>query len=106
MSKSGKVLRYDLTATDGSGRRLVQYALPGSDFETAESLETDGLIKLEFTNGEWTTTRVFAPDDMRVVVWQFKVNEQDRVHGRSPHFPDVKTRWFYFDESTVTVGRA
>jgi hypothetical protein len=39
MSQSEKVLRYDLTATDGSGRRLVQYALPGSDFETAESLE-------------------------------------------------------------------
>jgi|SRR5208282_6453964 len=106
MSKSGKVLRYDLTATDGSGRRLVQYALPGSDFETAESLETDGLIKLEFTNGEWTTTRVFAPDDMRVVVWQFNVNEQDRVHGKPLHFPNVKKRWFYFDESTVTVGRA
>ena len=37
MSQSEKVLRYDLTATDASGRRLVQYALPGSDFETAES---------------------------------------------------------------------
>jgi len=106
MRKSEKVLRFDLTATDGSGRRLVQYALPGSDFETAESLETDGLIKLEFTNGEWTKTRVFAPDDMRVVVWQFNVNEQDRVHGRPLHFPNVKKRWFYFDQSTVTVGRA
>jgi hypothetical protein len=106
MSKSGKVLRYDLTATDGSGRRLVQYALHGSDFETAESLEADGLIEREFTNGEWTATRLFAPDDMRVVVWQFNVNEQDRVHGRALHFPNVKTRWVYFNESTVTVGRA
>jgi len=106
MSQSEKVLRYDLTATDGSGRRLVQYALPGSDFETAESLEADGLIEREFTNGEWTTTRVFAPDDIRVAVWQFNVNEQDRVHGRPLHFPNVKKRWFYFDESTVTVGRA
>jgi len=35
---------------------LVQYALPGSDFETAEALETDGLIKREFKDGEWTTT--------------------------------------------------
>lgn len=86
--------------------RLVQYALPGSDFETAESLEADGLIKREFTNGEWTTTRLFAPDDMRVIVWQFNVNEQDRVHGRPPHFPNVTKRWIYFDESTVTVGRA
>lgn len=48
MSQSEKVLRYDLPATDGSGRRLVQYALPGSDFETAESLEADGLIEREF----------------------------------------------------------
>jgi hypothetical protein len=94
-----------LTATDSSGRRLVQYALPGCDFETAEALEADGLIKLEFTNDEWTT-RVLAPDDIRVVVWQFNVNEQDRVHGRPLHFPDVTKRWFYFDESTVTVGSA
>ena len=106
MSQSEKVLRYDLTATDGSGRRLVQYALPESDFETSESLEADGLIEREFTNGEWTTTRVFAPDDIRVAVWQFNVNEQDRVHSRPLHFPNVKKRWFYFDESTVTVGRA
>jgi hypothetical protein len=106
MNTSEKVLRYNLTATDGSGCNLVQYALPGCDFETAEALETDGLIKREFKDGEWTTTRVFAPDDIRVVVWQFNVNEQDRVHGRTLHFPDVKKRWFYFDESTVTVGRA
>jgi hypothetical protein len=105
MNTSEKVLRYDLTATDSSGRRLVQYALPGCDFETAEALEADGLIKLEFTNDEWTT-RVLAPDDIRVVVWQFNVNEQDRVHGRPLHFPDVTKRWFYFDESTVTVGSA
>jgi hypothetical protein len=106
MNTSERVLRYDLTATDGSGRRLVQYALPGSDFETAEALETDGLIKREFKDGEWTTTRVLAPDDIRVVVWQFNVNEQDRVHGRPLHFPDVTKRWFYFDETTATVGSA
>jgi hypothetical protein len=40
MNKLEKVLRYYLTATDGSGRHLIQYALPGCDFETAESLET------------------------------------------------------------------
>ena len=106
MNTSEKVLRYNLTATDGSGCNLVQYALPGCDFETAEALETDGLIKREFKDGEWTTTRVFAPDDIRVVVWQFNVNEQDRVHGRPLHFPDVTKRWFYFDETTATVGCA
>jgi hypothetical protein len=41
---------------------------------------------------------------MRVVVWQFNVNEQDRVHGSPLHFPGVKKRWFYFDETTATVG--
>ena len=106
MNKAEKVLRYDLTATDGSGRHLTQYALPGRDFETAESLETDGLIKREFTDGKWTTTKVFTPDDLRVVVWQFNVNERDRVDGRPPHFPRVKERWFYFDEKTATLGSA
>ena len=106
MTEWNKVLRYDLTATDGSGRHLIQYALPGCDFETAESLETDGLIKREFTNGKWTTTRVFAPDNMRVVLWQFNVNELDRVDGRPLHFPEVKKRWFYFDETTLTAGSA
>jgi hypothetical protein len=106
MNKLEKVLRYDLAATDGSGRHLIQYALPGCDFETAESLETDGLIQREFTDGKWTTTKVFAPDDMRVVVWQFNVNEQDRVHCRPLHFPGVKKRCFYFDETTATLGSA
>ena len=49
---------------------------------------------------------VFAPDDMRVVVWQFNINERDRVDGRPLHFPDVKRRWFYFDETTATLGSA
>ena len=106
MTKSEKVLRYDLIADDGSGRLLIQCALPGRDFETAEELESDGLIKREFTNGKWITTKVFAPDDMRVVVWQFNINEQDRVHGRPEHFPDVTRRWFYFDETTATAGSA
>jgi hypothetical protein len=43
--QAGKGPALRLTATDGSGRHLIQYALPGCDFETAESLETDGLIK-------------------------------------------------------------
>jgi hypothetical protein len=106
MTTSEKVLRYVLTADDGSGRHLIQYALPGRDFETAEELESDGLIKRKFTYGKWTTTKVFAPDDMRVVVWQFNVNEQDRVHGRAMHFPEVARQWFYFDEMTATAGSA
>ena len=106
MTEWNKVLRYDLTATDGSGRHLIQYALPGCDFETAESLEADALIKREFTNGKWTATKIFAPTDMRVVLWQFNVNELDRVEGRPLHFPEVKNRWFYFDDTTPTAGSA
>jgi hypothetical protein len=48
MNTSERVLRYDLTATDGSDRLSVQYALPGRDFETAEALETDGLTRSLF----------------------------------------------------------
>jgi hypothetical protein len=106
MPKSEKVLRYDLRADDGSGRYLIQYALPGRDFETAEELESDGLIERNFTNGKWTTTKIFAPDDMRVVIWQFNVNEQDRAYGTTVHFPDVTRRWFYLDEMTATAGSA
>ncbi len=106
MTEWNKVLRYDLTATDGSGRHLIQYALPGCDFETAESLEADALIKREFMNGRWTTTKIFAPKDMRVVLWQFNVNELDRADGRPLHFPEVKNRWFYFDAETPTAGSA
>jgi hypothetical protein len=51
----------DLTATDGSGRCLVQYALPGCDFETTEALEADGLIKREFTKTVSSTGRGNTP---------------------------------------------
>ena len=34
-----KVLRHKLIADDDSGHRLIQFILPGRDFETAEALE-------------------------------------------------------------------
>jgi hypothetical protein len=56
MTEAFKVLRYELIADDGSGRRLIQFTLPGREFETAEALEAQGLIKREFTHGELTAT--------------------------------------------------
>ena len=91
MTEAFKVLRYELIADDGSGRRLIQFALPGREFETAEVLEAEGLIKREFTDGEWTATKVFAPRDLRVIIWQININEQDLVHGRRPAFPRGET---------------
>jgi hypothetical protein len=48
MTEAFKVLRHELIADDGSGRRLIQFTLPGREFETAEGLEAEGLIKREF----------------------------------------------------------
>jgi hypothetical protein len=57
MSEAFKVLRYELIADDGSGRRLIQFALPGREFETAQVLKAERLIKRAFTDGEWTATK-------------------------------------------------
>jgi hypothetical protein len=90
MTEAFKVLCYELTADDGSDRRLIQFALPGREFETAEALEAEGLIKREFTDGECTATKVFAPRDLRVIIWQININERDLVDGRRLHFPEVQ----------------
>ncbi|MGA8613721.1 MAG: hypothetical protein WB760_19020 [Xanthobacteraceae bacterium] len=106
MTEAFKVLRYELFADDGSGRRLIQFALPGREFETAEVLEAERLIECEFTDGNWTATKVFAPRDLRVIIWQININEQDLVHGRRLHFPEVQRYWSFFDEKAPVLGNA
>jgi hypothetical protein len=106
MTEAFKVLRYELIADDGSGRRLIQFALPGREFETAEVLEAERLIEREFTHGEWTATKVLTPRDLRVIIWQININERDLVDGRRPHFPEVQRYWSFFDEKAPTVGNA
>jgi hypothetical protein len=106
MTEAFKVLRYELFADDFSGRRLIQFALPGREFETAEALEAEGLIKREFTHGEWTETKVPSPRDRRVIIWQINTNEQDQVLGRRLHFPEVKRLWSFFDEKAPIAGNA
>jgi hypothetical protein len=81
ITEAFKVLRYELIADDGSGSRLIRFALPGREFETAEVLEAERLIKREFTDGKSTATKVLASRDTRVIIWQINTNEQDQVHG-------------------------
>jgi hypothetical protein len=88
MTEAFKVLRYELIADDGSDRRVIQFALPGREFETAEVLEA------------------FAPRDLRVIIWQININERDLVDGRRPHFPEVQRCWSFFDEKVPIVGNA
>jgi hypothetical protein len=106
MTEAFKVLRYELIADDGSGRRLIQFTLPGREFETAEGLEAERLIKREFTHGEWTATKVLAPRNLRVIIWQININERDLVDGKRPHFPEVQCYWSFFDEKAPIVGNA
>jgi hypothetical protein len=106
MTEAFKVLRYELIADDGSGRRLIQFTLPGREFETAEALEAERLIEREFADGKWTATKVFAPRDLRVIIWQININERDLVDGRRPHFPEVRRYWSFFDEKAPIVGNA
>jgi hypothetical protein len=73
MTEAFKVLRYKLIADDGSGRRLIQFALPGREFETTEALEAESLIKREFMRGERTAPKV--PRDTRVATWKIDANE-------------------------------
>ena len=80
--------------------------LPGREFETAEGLEAEGLIRREFTHGEWAATKVFAPRDLRVIIWQININEGNLVDGRRPHFPAVKRFWSFLDEWAPTAGSA
>jgi hypothetical protein len=35
MTEAFKVLRYELIADDGSGRRLIQFTLPGREFDVS-----------------------------------------------------------------------
>jgi hypothetical protein len=82
MTEAFKVLRYELIADDGSGGRLIQLALPGREFETAEALQAEGLIKREFRDGKWTAKKVLAPRDTRVIIWQINTNKQAQTHCR------------------------
>jgi hypothetical protein len=85
---------------------LIQFTLPGREFETAEVLETERLIECEFADAEWTATKVFAPLALRIIIWQIDINERDLVDGRRPHFPEVQRCWSFFDEKVPIVGNA
>ena len=57
-----------------------KYCVPGREPDTADTLESDGLIKQE---GK------LKPDDLRVIAWQLGANEYCRAHGMPLPFPDL-----------------
>ena len=91
----------------------IEHHNPMELFASTAVWESDGKLTVyDKTQGVQNVQRYLCgvfkmkPDDMRVVVWQFNVNELDRVEGRPLHFPEVKNRWFYFDAETPTAGSA
>jgi hypothetical protein len=65
--------------------------LPGREFETAEGLEAEGLIRREFTHGEWAATKVLAPRDLRVIIWQIKHKRRESSRRQASAFPGGET---------------
>jgi len=61
-----------------------KYCVPGREPDTADALESDGLIKQE---GKRIV--VLKPDDLRVIAWQLSANDYCRAHGMPLPFPDL-----------------
>ena len=61
-----------------------KYCVPGRAPDTADILESDGLIKQQGKN-----IVVLKPDDLRVIAWQLSANEYCRAHGMPLPFPDL-----------------
>ena len=107
MTEAFKVLRYELIADDGSGTGLIQSPCQGREFETAEGLEAEGLIRARVharrVGGDEgacaaRSTRHYLADQHK---------RRNLVDGRRPHFPAVKRLWSRFlDEWAPTAGSA
>ena len=61
-----------------------KYRVPGREPDTADTLESDGLIKQKGKD-----IVVLKPDDLRVIAWQLSANEYCRAHGMPLPFPDL-----------------
>src|SRR6516225_9170980 len=72
----------DVRQTTATGPK--KYCVPGREPDTADTLESDGLIKQE---GKHIV--VLKPDDLRVIAWQLGANEYCRAHGMPLPFPDL-----------------
>jgi hypothetical protein len=78
------------TALDRWAHRdgTVIYVVPGLEPDTAETLERDGLIETDW-GSQRPTTKVFFPNNSRVLAWQMTVNEACRRRGVPEMFPGV-----------------
>ena len=61
-----------------------KYCVPGREPDTADTLESDGLIRQEGKD-----IGVLKPDDLRVIAWQLGANDYCRAHGMPLPFPDL-----------------
>jgi hypothetical protein len=61
-----------------------KYCVPGRAPDTADTLESDGLIKQHSKN-----IVVLKPNDLRVITWQLGANEYCRAHGMPLPFPNL-----------------
>ena len=61
-----------------------KYCVPGREPDTADTLESDGLIKQKGKD-----IVVLKPDDLRVIAWQLGANEYCRAHGMPLAFPNL-----------------
>jgi hypothetical protein len=79
-----------ITALDRWAHRdgTVIYVVPGLEPDTAETLQRDGLIETDWVS-QPATTKVFFPNNSRVLAWQMTVNESCRRQGVPEMFPGV-----------------
>ena len=61
--------RYELEVRQTTATGPKKYCVPGREPDTADTLESDGLIKQEGNN-----VVVLKPDDLRVIAWQLGAN--------------------------------
>jgi hypothetical protein len=84
MGARGKYLGYEFEVRQ-SANGPKKYCVPGHEPDTADSLQSDGLIKQKGKN-----IVVLKPDDLRVIAWQLGANEYCRANGMPLLFPNLE----------------
>ena len=91
MLQRGKYLGYELEIRHNvNGPK--KYCVPGREPDTADTLESDGLIKQEgdgLIKQEGKDIVVLKPDDLRVIAWQLGANEYCRGNRMPLPFPNL-----------------
>jgi hypothetical protein len=77
---------------DREGKHVF-YKLSGQPLDSSDTLERDGLIKTERDKrGKWVSTLLFAPDNMRVILWVRSINETCCLQGVPEMFPGFEKK--------------